>query len=144
MDKEVINFVGMGAWEIVESRTIPEGCNVMNTCFSFKVKYDIEGNTTECHARANADGRQQEPGSYGETFAPTSKFSIIRTICAIAEQENLTLCQFDIKGAFFHGAVPCKEPVYMNLPGRYRLPNGKVLRCLKLLYGLKQSAYGFH
>ena len=40
--------------------------------------------------------------------------------------------------------VPCKEPAYMNLPGRYRLPNGKALRCLILLYSLKQSAYGFH
>jgi hypothetical protein len=142
MDKEVIKIFGMGTWEIVDTSTIPEGCNVMNTCFSFKVKCDSEGNTTECRARANADGRQQKPGSYGETFAPTSKFSIIRTICAIAAQENLTLYQFDIKGAFL--MAPCKEPVYMNLPGRYRLPNGKALRCLKLLYGLKQSAYGFH
>ena len=142
MDKEVIKIFGMGTWKIVDTSTIPEGCNVMNTCFSFKVKCDSEGNTTECRARANADGRQQKPGSYGETFAPTSKFSIIRTICALAAQENLTLYQFDIKGAFL--MAPCKEPVYMNLPGRYKLPNGKALRCLKLLYGLKQSAYGFH
>ena len=106
MDKEVIKFFGMGTWEIVDTSTIPEGCNVMNTCFSFKVKCDIEGNTTECRARANADGRQQESGSYGETFAPTSRFSIIRTICAIAEQENLTLYQFDIKSAFF--MAPCR------------------------------------
>jgi len=63
-------------------------------------------------------------------------------MCAIAAQANLTLHQFDIKGTFL--MAPCKEPVYMNLPGRYRLPSGKALRCLKLLYGLKQSAYGFH
>jgi len=90
---------------------------------------DSEGNTTECRARANADGRQQKPGSSGEEIAPTSKFSIIRTICAIAAQENLTLYQFDIKGAFLMAS--CKEPVFMNLPGyntgRYRLPNGKAL-----------------
>jgi len=54
----------------------------------------------------------------------------------------LTLYQFDIKGAFI--MVQCKKPVYMNLPGRYRLRNGKALRCLKHLYGLKQSAYGSH
>jgi len=39
-----------------------------------------------------------------------------RTICALAAQENLTLYQFDVKGAFL--LAPCKEPVYMNLPGR--------------------------
>jgi len=142
MDKGVIKTSGMGTWEIEDTSTIPEGCNVMNTCFSFKVKCDSEGNTTECRARANADGRQQKPGSYGKTFAPTSKLSIVRTICAIAAQENLTIYQFDMKGAFL--MAPCKEPVYMNLPDRYRLPNDKALRCLKLLNGMKQSAYGFH
>jgi len=101
----------------VDNSTVPEGYNVMNTCFSFKVKSDGEGNTTECSARANADGRQQKPGSYGEIFTSTSKLSIIRTICAITAQEILTLYQFDIKGAFL--MVLCKEPVYMNLPGQH-------------------------
>ena len=142
MDKEVIKIFGMGTWEIVNTSTIPEGCNVINTCFSFKVKCDNEVNTTECRARANADVRQQKSGSYGEAFAPTSKFSVNSTICAIAAQEHLTLRQFDIKGTFL--MAPCKEPVYMILPGQYRLPNGKALRCLKFLYGLKQSAYGFY
>ena len=31
----------------------------------------------------------------------------------------------------------------MNLPGRY-MPPGKALKCIKLLYGLKQSAFGWH
>jgi len=67
---------------------------------------------------------------------------VIRTICAIAAQENLTLYQFDVKGAFL--LAPCKEPVYMNLPGRYKLPTGKALKCKMLLYGLKQSAFVWH
>jgi len=32
----------------------------------------------------------------------------------------------------------------MNLPGRYKLPPGKALKCKKLLYGLKQSGFGWH
>jgi len=32
----------------------------------------------------------------------------------------------------------------MILPGRYKLPPGKALKCKKLLYGLKQSAFGWH
>jgi hypothetical protein len=32
----------------------------------------------------------------------------------------------------------------MNLPRRYKLPPGKALKCIKLLYGLKQSAFGWH
>jgi len=32
----------------------------------------------------------------------------------------------------------------MNLPGRYKLPPGKALECKKMLYGLKQCAFGWH
>ena len=67
---------------------------------------------------------------------------MIRTICAIAAQTNLTLYQFDVKGVFL--LAPCKEPVYMNLPGRYKLSTGKALKCQKLLYRLKQNAFGWH
>jgi len=142
MNKEVIKCFTMGTWPIVDTADIPPDCNVMGTCFSYKVKSDCDGNVLECRARGNVNGTQQKPGSYGETLAPTSKFSVIRTICALAAQENLTLYQFDVKGAFL--LAPCKEPVYMNLPGRYKLPPGKALKCIKLLYGLKQSAFGWH
>jgi len=104
----------------------------MNTCLSFKVKCDSEGNTTECRARANADaGSKSLDHIVRHLRQHQDSVSIIRTICAIAAQENLMLYQFDIKGAFL--MVPCKEHVYMNLPGRYRLPSGKTLRDLKLL-----------
>jgi len=137
MDKEVMKCFDMGTWEIFDMAKISPECSVMGTCFSFKVKCDSEGKLLECRARANANGTQQKPGSYGETFAATSKFSVIRTICAIAVQENLALYQFDVKGSFL--LTPCKEPVYTNLPGRYKLPPEKALKCKKLLYGLKQS-----
>jgi len=35
----------------------------------------------------------------------------------------------------------CKERVYINLPGKYRLPKGKVLQCRHLIHGLKQAAH---
>jgi len=124
MDKEVINFVGMGAWEIVESRTIPEGCNVMNTCFSFQVKCDSKRNIAECRARGNADGRQQKPGSWRD-ICPNMKVQYHPHNLCDRSTGKLTLHQFDIRGAFLMAS--CKEPVYMNLPGRYRLPNSKPL-----------------
>jgi hypothetical protein len=39
---------------------------------------------------------------------------------------------------------PCKEDIYINLPGRYRLPKGKVLKLKKYIYGLRQSAFHWH
>jgi hypothetical protein len=58
--------------------------------------------------------------SYGDTFAPTSKSSCVRTICALAAQEGLTLYKFDVKGAFLN--APCSDEVYLNFPGNYKLP----------------------
>jgi hypothetical protein len=128
-DKELTKLFDMGTFEITEASLVPIGTKVMDTVFSFKRKEDSEGRLKELRCRINADGRQQEKGSCGDTFAPTSKFSCVRTICALAAQEGLTLYQFDIKGAFLMS--PCKEDIYLNLPGRYRLPKGKVLKLKK-------------
>ena len=141
-DKEVDKLLEMGTFEIVNTEDIPAGHKIMDMCVSFKIKQDSQGNVTEYRARFNADGRQQEEGSYGDTFAPTSKFSCVRTICALAAQEDLTLYQFDVKGAFLN--APCTDEVYLNFPGRYKLPKGKALKCVKLIYGLKQAAAGWN
>ena len=54
----------------------------------------------------------------------------------------MKLFQFDVKSAFL---IPeCKEKVFVQLPGEYRLPQGKVLRCLKYQYGLKNSALAWN
>ena len=39
---------------------------------------------------------------------------------------------------------PCKEDIYINLPGKYRLPKGKVLKLKKYIYGLRHSAFHWH
>ena len=130
-DKEIKKLFEMGTFSIVDETDIPPGHKSINCCMSFKIKKDGDGNILEYRARCNADGREQEVGSYGDTFAPTSKFSCIRSICAIAAQEGLTLYQFDVKGAFL--LAECKERVYINLPGKYRLPQGKVLQCRRLM-----------
>jgi hypothetical protein len=114
----------------------------MDMCVSFKIKQDIQGNVLEYKVRFNADGRQQEEGSYGDTFAPTSKFSCVRTMCALAASEGLTLYQFDIKDVFLN--APSTDQVYLHFAVKYRLPNGKTLKCLKLIYGLKQTTSGWN
>ena len=37
-----------------------------------------------------------------------------------------------------------QQDIYLNLPGKYRLPKGKVLKLRKYIYGLKQSAAHWH
>jgi hypothetical protein len=38
----------------------------------------------------------------------------------------------------------CKEEIYIRLPGQYSLPDGKVLRLRKMLYGLKNSTFAWN
>jgi len=47
-----------------------------------------------------------------------------------------------VKGAFL--LAECKERVYINLPGKYRLPKSKALQFRRLIYGLKQAAHGWN
>jgi len=136
-DKEIKKLFEMGTFSIVDENDIPPGHKSINCCMSFKIKKDGVGNILEYRARCNADGRHQEVGSYGDTFAPTSTFSCIRSICSIVAQEGLTLYQFGVNGAFL--LAECKERVYINLPGRYRLPKGKMLQRRRLISGLKQA-----
>jgi len=141
-DKEIKKLFEMVTFSIVDESDIPTGHKSINCCVSFKIRADSDGNILEYRAQCNTDGSKQEVGSYGDTFAPTSKFSCIRSICAIAAQEGLTLYQFNVKRAFL--LAECKERVYINLPGKYRLPKGKVLQCRRLIYGLKQAAHGWN
>jgi hypothetical protein len=139
---EIKNCFDNGTFQICEAKEVPQGTKVMNCVFSYKVKTDSEGNETQCKARLNCDGRYQSENTYSETFAPTSRFTNIRTMCALAAQEDLLLYQFDVKSAFL---IPeCKEEIYVRLPGQYSLPEGRVLRLRKMLYGLKNSAFAWN
>ena len=74
-DKEVTNLMEMGTFEIVNTEDIHVGHKVMDMSVSFKIKQDSQGNVMEYRSRFNTNGRQQEEGSYRDTFVPTSKFS---------------------------------------------------------------------
>jgi hypothetical protein len=76
-DKEIKKLFEMGTFSIVDENDIPPGHKSINCCMSFKIKKDGDGNILEYRARCNADGRQQEVGSYGDTSAPTSKFRLM-------------------------------------------------------------------
>jgi len=76
-DKEIKKLFEMGTFSIVDESDIPPGHKSINCCMSFKIKKDFDGNFLEYRARCNADGRQQEVGSYGDTFAPTSMLHTI-------------------------------------------------------------------
>ena len=73
---------------------------------------------------------------YEETFAPTTKMTIVRTMIALAAAKGWHLHQMDIKNAFLQGEL--EEEVYMVQPLDFESSTHSKAGCR-----LKKSVYGF-
>ena len=80
----------------------------------------------------------------GYSQVATVRMESIRSLMQIAAQENWTLHQMDVKGAYLHAPIECD--VYVQQPQGYRNPSelNLVWKPNKLLYGLKQSGRNWH
>eukprot|EP00961_Rhodomonas_salina_P022216 299137-Rhodomonas_salina.1 len=76
-----------GTFEIVD---LPDRVVELPSMFQYKLKTGPNCETVKCKARLCARGDLQFDSEYGETFAPTSRFSMIQLIVAIAVQAGLT------------------------------------------------------
>jgi hypothetical protein len=122
-------------WQLVPR---PQYRNVIGTKWVFKIKDTIP---RRFKARLVAQGYSQIPGiDYNETFAPVVKSTSVRTLFAIAVQEELHIYQFDIETAFLNSIL--QEEIFVALPPGFINPlaGDHVLKLLKALYGLKQAS----
>ena len=147
---EVFNIVHRGA--------VPRGKKIIKQKWVYKQKPDRK------KARLVAKGFMQSPWDIGETYAPVTRLSTVRTLLAIAAgRPEWSLRHLDISTAFINADL--KEDVYMELPDGYRacehchevqpLANHTccnstckktmkrdadlVIKLRKAIYGLKQS-----
>ena len=126
-----------GTWKVVQ---LPPGKKVVGSRWQFKVKRNVDGSVERFKARLVAKGYSQRPGfDFTETFAPTVKYSAVRTILALAALEDMEIHSVDISNAYLNGVL--EEEIYMQLPEGFEdLGNpGDVLLLQKALYGLKQA-----
>lgn len=142
MDREKKSLDDMGAFEETD---LPPGEKAIGLKWVFAHKTDaaglvIQGKEKGCVV---AQGCNQRPGQYNETYAPVAKMASVLILLAWAATCNLDIYQFDCKTAFLH--VKLRHPLYARqIPG-YPLSNPKkVLHILVALYGLRQSAYEFY
>ena len=107
----------------------------------FKIKTDAEGSVERFKPRLVAQGFSQKPGiDYDEAFSPVARFESVRTVIALAVQNDLKLHQIDVTTAFLNGAL--KDEVHMKQPEGSVVKGQEHLVC-KLkhsIYGLKQSS----
>jgi len=85
-------------------------------------------------ARLVAQGFSQKPGiNYDETFSPVDRFESVRTVIALAVQNEMKLHQIDVTTAFLNGDL--KDEVYMKQPEGFVVKGQEHLVCkLKRLW----------
>ena len=95
-------------------------------------------------ARLIAKGYAQLAGiDYQETFPPVAKFTTLRTLLALAAENNWEIEGMDVKTVFLHSELA--EEIYMEIPKGLRpeegdkISPGLACRLIKTIYSLKQS-----
>lgn len=134
---------------------LPKGKKAIPLKFTYKRKRDKHGVVCKHKARIVAQGFRQVHGiDYFSTAAPVATTMAFRILVAVAVTRGLTLETFDVDGAFLNSEI--NEEIYvkptpgMRPPSDFLAanPSGSedtyVLRLLKTLYGLKQSARAWH
>ena len=124
----------MGTFELVDK---PSNYDPLPLQFVYKLKVK-DGDFDKCRykARLVMRGNLQYEHEYGDTYAPTARLWVVRTLAAIAAQEGLVMKKFDLTGAFL--VADMDRELYVNIPG-YEVPDGKAIRLRKALYGGKSS-----
>ncbi len=139
IDYEIGQLEKLGAWKVVDA---PHGSNIIPCHFVLATKRGPDGEKIKLRARLVANGQRQKEGiDYTETFAPTTNMSTIRTVLTMAAQRDWEIHQIDIKSAYLNAEL--HDNIYMRAPAGYlkKGDEGKVLKLLRSLYGLKQAGY---
>jgi hypothetical protein len=83
-----------GTWKVVQ---LPPGKKVVGSKWHFKVKRNTDGSVERFKARLVAKGYSQCPGfDFTETFAPTVRYSAVRTILALAGLEDMEIHSLEV------------------------------------------------
>ncbi|CAL1387680.1 unnamed protein product [Linum trigynum] len=138
MDFEIDALHAKQTWTVVD-RPLAD-VPVIGSKWFYVLKMLLDGTIERFKARVVALGYMQEFGiDYHETFAPVTKMSSVRTLLAVAAQQNWPLLQMDVKNAFLHGDL--EEVIYMEKPPGYDVGrHNQVCRLHRSLYGLKQAS----
>ena len=82
MTEEYQSIMKNDVWDIVPK---PEGKSVVSSKWIYKIKHTDDGSIEKYKSRFVARGFSQKEGiDYEETFAPVSRYILIRAIMALA------------------------------------------------------------
>jgi hypothetical protein len=154
IETETRTLKGHKTWLVVNN--LPSGKTVITSQIVLQKKLGIDGSVEQFKARLVAYGFKQRPGvDYHSTYAPLIGLPAVRLWLSAAAARDDEIDQIDVVGAFLES--PMKEEIYIELPKGFSTnKNGKVVlaednnsprvivRLLKSLYGLRQSALSWY
>ena len=92
---------------------IPRTVTFISGKWCFKIKKGPDGNIIRRKARYVARGFTQQPGiDFDETVSPVMTLTTMRSIAAVATQENMVIKQIDIDNAYLYGEL--EEELYLE------------------------------
>jgi len=137
MNEEYQCIIKNGILEIVPR---PQDKSVVNSKWIYKIKHEVDGSIDKYKERFVARGFSQLEGiEYEETFAPTTRYTTIRSLVSLAASMGWNIHQMHLKTAFLNGTID--EEVYIEQPLGFEVQDRKayVCRLKKAFYGLKQA-----
>ncbi|GAU38708.1 hypothetical protein TSUD_396360 [Trifolium subterraneum] len=138
MKEELRSIENNNTWSLTE---LPPMKKAIAVKWVYKVKMSPQGEITRHKARLVAKGFLQREGiDYEEVYAPVARIETIRLVVAMANSNNWSIHQMDVKCAFLKNG-PLSEEVFVKQPPGFEVKGqtNKVYKLHKALYGLKQA-----
>ena len=132
-DVEHRSLENNNTFQYVNRDEVPEGTKIIKSLYELKTALHADRSVKKHKVRLAARVDLQDPSTYNETYASTCQRKAVMLPFAIANQRDWNISTADISTAFLYGDL--EEPIYIELP------NGRVVRLLKSLYGLQQAAF---
>ncbi|KAF0929800.1 hypothetical protein E2562_025938 [Oryza meyeriana var. granulata] len=122
---------------VIGAVNLPTGHCAIGLKWVYKTKCDVHGHIVKHKAQLVAKGYVHQHGvDFEEVFAPVAWLESVRTILAVAADEDWCVHHMDFKSAFMNGKL--LEEVYVQQPPGFAFGKARqVLKLEKVLYGLR-------
>jgi len=127
-----------GVFEECDIGDVPDGATIVGSMMVLTIKRDPTrpGEIDKYKARLVALGNQQDPSTYDAIKSGTARSASVKLLLALQAKLGSFSVVMDVKGAYLKSKVKEEsKQVYL------RLPNKKIVKLKKYLYGLKQAGY---
>ncbi|KAJ1028176.1 hypothetical protein NDA13_003622 [Ustilago tritici] len=137
---EMDGLESMHIWETMDK---PNDTNLVDSKLVLQVKTNANNVPYKFKTRFCVCSFSQKEGiDFDEIFAPVVPRDTIQTILTIMERSNWEIDSIDVTQAYLNTNL--HHDIYLKLLEGAEVPDGKVYKLIKSLYGLKQSGREWH